>query len=319
MPPPYPVPYITSPDIVDSADIADSADIVDSADIADDIVDSVPADSIHNIVNSVSSHTSCANDSPNIADSLPAHSGGATDSAGFYAEFENKVAPSAVQDEYDLSTISLDDLNDHYADVPSHLLEDGAEFSGTLNDISSQDDEFYLSDKSFESDALAPSKTSASKSSAPKASKSLPSETLQPDISSDKNEGMDDPEFEIIDWEAFTAYCVAHDFPDEYMPYVRLSSAKIHGDECVLRISSDTALNQLDVVRKQVETFLADFIGRAIKMRYTADVYERRTSAEMMEAMHENSQIQMLQKEFGASLLRCSDLKHGQKDKRRES
>ena len=188
------------------------------------------------------------------------------------------------QEDYELSDIPLEDLNNHYEKVETDFREVHTAFSES---------------------AHAPI---------------FPPHAI--DLFAGRAEAISENalrEYEVLDWEEFMKYCESHHFPEEYMPYINLCTAKVFADECIVRIGSDTALHQLNFVKKDVENFLVDFIGKPVKIRYAVDVYERRTLGEMMEAMHEHPQIQMLQKEFGASLLRCSDLKTEYKDKGKKS
>ena len=235
------------------------------------------------------------------------------------AASSSDIPPSLLdspQDEYEHGEISLDDLDSHYAEVAENLFDADAGFLEAAHTAvfppEAKDLFVGQNGQSDQTGKKAKIKKAGQIEQAEQVGQGLDHiENVESDEFIDKNE----LESKAIDWEAFVEYCISHDFPKEYIPYIRLSSGKICGDECMVRISSDTALHQLHIVQKEVKIFLIDFLGKAVKIHYTADAYERRTLGEMMGAMHEHPQIKMLQKEFGASLLRCSDLKPGYKIK----
>lgn len=118
-----------------------------------------------------------------------------------------------------------------------------------------------------------------------------------------------------VDWQAFLSYCEEKEFEEEYMPYLRHSSANLlsykdtENQECVIRMPSDVEFNQISSVRFLLEKNLRDFLNNDCAITYNTSVHKRRTRTQMMEEMQEHPQIIMLQKEFGASLLTCNDLR----------
>ncbi len=116
-------------------------------------------------------------------------------------------------------------------------------------------------------------------------------------------------EYIEIKWDEFIEFCGSKDFPTQYLPYMNFCSAKCNDYECIVKITSETALQQIKNVQSKVENLLSEFLNRSLKIRYCVEEYKRRSSSQMMEAMYNHPQIQVLQKEFNAILLRCHDLK----------
>lgn len=135
-----------------------------------------------------------------------------------------------------------------------------------------------------------------------------------------------------LEWLPFLDYCEEHGIEEEYMPYLRHSSAQIFDKrpipECIIRMPSDVEYNQIAKIRPLVEQNLWEFIKeecarneelahfitdlelyeKSLQIHYNTSVQKRRSLVQMMEEMQTHPQIVMLQKEFGASLLGCRDV-----------
>lgn len=137
----------------------------------------------------------------------------------------------------------------------------------------------------------------------------------------------------IVDWPSFLVFCEERAFEEEYMPYLRHCSAQIleqeSSFECVIRMPSDVEYNQITSIRPLLENTLREFLGKefakhsilgttfshahflenTLVIRYNTTVEKKRSIAQMMEEMHDHPQIILLQKELGASLLSCHDVR----------
>lgn len=136
----------------------------------------------------------------------------------------------------------------------------------------------------------------------------------------------------LINWQDFLSFCEDRAFEEEYMPYLRHSSAQIfekeQNFECVIRMPSEVEYNQIAQIRPLLEKTLREFLGNEfaederignmfsdsnfleniLVIRYNTNVQKKRSLSQMMEEMHDHPQIILLQKELGASLLGCHDV-----------
>lgn len=133
-------------------------------------------------------------------------------------------------------------------------------------------------------------------------------------IQSDKNTEKYDLEnkFSAMDWQAFVNYCQEQDFPPEYLPFVQLSQGFIKENLCVILVDSETALHQLKIKHGQLHTLLNRFLAYSVELKYTAKKYSQQTQQEMKSKVLKHELILELQKEFGASLIRCKDLNNNE-------
>ncbi len=115
--------------------------------------------------------------------------------------------------------------------------------------------------------------------------------------------------YESVSWDKFLEFCQEKDFPIEYIPYLNFCSAKYNQSQCIIKITSETALTQIKVVQKKIEILLLEFLQEDLDVFYALDEQKRRSLTQMMNELHEHEQIKLLQREFNAILIRCSDLK----------
>lgn len=112
-------------------------------------------------------------------------------------------------------------------------------------------------------------------------------------------------EKESLDWQAFLAYCEEHDFPVEYSARMQGVNVVLTKENCYIKISAFQAQTFNNKVKEQLENLLCTFLGRTVKIQVTIVAYELVSDEKLREKASNNSQIQMLMKEFGAEIYRC--------------
>lgn len=121
-------------------------------------------------------------------------------------------------------------------------------------------------------------------------------------------------EQEPFDWQAFLAYCEEHDFPVEYIPLMQGLKVVLAKENCYVKVSSGPQATIFNKLKSQLENLLCTFLGRTVKIQVTIVAYELISDEKLREKASNNSQIQMLMKEFGAEIYRCYDIKHDRKN-----
>lgn len=119
---------------------------------------------------------------------------------------------------------------------------------------------------------------------------------------------------EPLDWQAFLAYCEEHGFPVEYIPLMQGLKVVLTKENCYVKVSSGPQATIFNKLKSQLEDLLCTFLGRTVKIEVTIVAYELISDEKLREKASNNSQIQMLMKEFGAEIYRCYDIKHDRKN-----
>lgn len=119
---------------------------------------------------------------------------------------------------------------------------------------------------------------------------------------------------EALDWQAFLVYCEEHGFPVEYTPLMQGLKVVLTKENCYVKVSSGPQAAIFNKVKNQLEKLLCTFLDRIVKIQVTIVAYELVSDEKLREKASNNSQIQMLMKEFGAEIYRCYDIKHDRKN-----
>lgn len=125
---------------------------------------------------------------------------------------------------------------------------------------------------------------------------------------------ISEEEKEPLDWQAFLAYCEEHGFPVEYTPLMQGLKVVLTKENCYVKVSSGPQATIFNKLKSQLEKLLCAFLGRTVKIQVTIVAYELVSDEKLREKASNNSQIQMLMKEFGAEIYRCYDIKHDRKN-----
>ena len=120
-------------------------------------------------------------------------------------------------------------------------------------------------------------------------------------------------EREALDWQAFLGYCEEHDFPLDSITRLQGAKGFLAKENCYIKIANYQA-ETFNKAKKQLENLLCTFLGRTVKIQVTIVAYELVSDEKLREKASNNSQIQMLMKEFGAEIYRCYDIKHDRKN-----
>lgn len=137
---------------------------------------------------------------------------------------------------------------------------------------------------------------------------------ISPDHHLFEESAVPEEDKEALDWQAFLAYCEEHDFPVEYTPLMQGLKVVLTKENCYVKVSSGPQATIFNKVKNQLEKLLCTFLGRTVKIQVTIVAYELVSDEKLREKASNNSQIQMLMKEFGAEIYRCYDIKHDRKN-----